>query len=60
MVLRELEHRSTPPVVRTWLSHLPQWIAVREVHPFTDPGLEGLDAGERDAIQLAKDENADL
>ena len=33
---------------------------VRAVHAFADPGLYELDAGERHAIQLAKDENADL
>ena len=60
VVLRELENAGAPAIIGTWLSRLPQWIVVRAVHAFTDPGLYELDAGERHAIQLAKDENADL
>src|SRR5450432_4472655 len=47
MVLRELENAGTPAIMRTWLSRLPEWIVVREVHTFADPGLDGLDAGRR-------------
>jgi predicted nucleic acid-binding protein len=59
-VLRELENVGAPVIVRTWLGEFPDWIAVREVEFRTDPQLDELDAGERHAIQLASDENADL
>jgi len=60
VVLCELENLRTPAIVRNWLSRLPEWIVVRGACAFADPSLDGLDAGERHAIQLAKDENADL
>jgi predicted nucleic acid-binding protein len=60
MVLRELENPGTPGIVRAWLTRLPVWIVVREVHVLADPVLDQLDPGERQAIQLAKDEKADL
>ncbi|HEX4138593.1 MAG TPA: DUF3368 domain-containing protein [Bryobacteraceae bacterium] len=59
-VLQELENARTPEVVRVWLKRLPQWLSVRETSVSPDPELDGLDAGERNAIQLAVVENADL
>jgi predicted nucleic acid-binding protein len=57
---RELEDPRTPEVVRAWLKRPPAWLAVREVHVAPDLELDELDAGERNAIQLAIDEDADL
>jgi predicted nucleic acid-binding protein len=59
-VLRELEDPRTPELVRAWLKRPPAWLAVREVHVAPDLELDELDAGERNAIQLAIDEDADL
>jgi predicted nucleic acid-binding protein len=59
-VVKELDHPRTPVSVRSWLSSLPEWIEVREVQSPQDPALEGLDPGEREAIQLALEEHADL
>src|SRR5579872_6674384 len=50
-VLRELENPGTPAPTHEWLRH----VRVAE-----DPEPGELDPGERHAIQLAKDENADL
>jgi predicted nucleic acid-binding protein len=59
-VVKELDHPGTPAVVRAFLSQMPQWIAVRQVRLVPDPTLAVLDPGEREAIQLAKEEHADL
>jgi predicted nucleic acid-binding protein len=59
-VVKELDHPGTPAVVRAFLRQMPQWIAVRQVCAAADPTLAVLDPGEREAIQLAKEEHADL
>lgn len=59
-VLQELTHAQTPAVVRAWLNSGPEWLEVRKVLLPSDPALSGLDAGEREAIQLAQEEQADL
>jgi predicted nucleic acid-binding protein len=59
-VLQELSNPGTPASVRTWLTHAPEWLVIRDASPLSDPALEQLDLGERQAIQLARDEHADL
>jgi predicted nucleic acid-binding protein len=59
-VIKELNHPRSPAIVRAWLSTRPGWIEVREVRSFPDAALDGLDPGEREAIQLAREESADL
>lgn len=59
-MLQELRNPGSPASTREWLRHIPEWIVVREVHVIEDPKLGELDPGERQAIQLAKDEKADL
>jgi predicted nucleic acid-binding protein len=59
-VMEELRHPSAPPSVAAWCSPLPSWIEVRTVSLRTDAALEALDYGEREAIQLAEDQRADL
>jgi predicted nucleic acid-binding protein len=59
-VLRELDHPGAPAAVRAFVRQMPEWIAVRQIRLAPDPTLAGLDSGERDAIQLAKEERADL
>ena len=49
-------------MVKTWLADAPAWLEVRtspESFP-RDPALDALDAGEREAIQLASELGADL
>jgi predicted nucleic acid-binding protein len=58
-VFEELSNPRTPASVRAWLSHSPSWLMIKEASPITDPNLEEVDPGERQAIQLAMDEHAD-
>jgi predicted nucleic acid-binding protein len=58
-VHRELQSSGTPPAVRTWASALPTWCEVRALRSLPDITLNELDAGERDAIQLALDMGVD-
>ena len=58
-VHRELQSSGTPPVVRAWASSLPPWCEVRSLTSISDITLDQLDAGERDAIQLALDMGVD-
>ena len=60
MRFQELTHPHTPLAVRTWLNDEPEWLELQAVSPRFDPGLSGLDPGEREAIQLAQEEQADL
>jgi predicted nucleic acid-binding protein len=59
-VMEELRHPLAPSPVASWLLQVPSWIEVRVVHPQPDAALEALDPGEREAIQLAEEQRADL
>lgn len=59
-VLRELAHPDAPKVVAQWLLHLPDWIEARRTAAPPDAALVDLDPGEREAIQLALEQRADL
>lgn len=59
-VLHELDHPSSPGSVKSWLLSLPTWIDIRRTSSSSDPALDALDPGERDAILLAKEEHADV
>ncbi len=61
-VWAELRDESAPPVVKAWLESPPGWLEVRPARqmPLNDPHLDALDAGEREAIQLASELHADL
>lgn len=58
----ELASGKAPVVVRNWIANLPAWLEVRDapLSQAEDDSLEGIDAGERAAIQLAASLNADL
>ena len=58
-VFEEMSNPGTPASVRTWLTHIPEWLLIRDARPISDPNLEQVDLGERQAIQLALDEHAD-
>jgi predicted nucleic acid-binding protein len=55
----ELLRPQTPTMVRAWASVLPAWCEVRSLTSVPDATLNELDAGERDAIQLALDTGVD-
>jgi predicted nucleic acid-binding protein len=59
-VYQELQHRSTPAVVREWAQEPPEWLSVRVAPPNDDPALFVLDDGERAALTLGKSVLADL
>ena len=52
-VHRELLRPQTPAVVAAWAASLPTWCQVRALSSTPHSSLAKLDAGERDAIQLA-------
>lgn len=60
IVVSELHHRRTPEIVRTWMEAPPEWIDVRQPHLTASGTLAELDDGERDAILLAMELEADL
>ena len=59
-VIEELGHPSAPNVVAGWLLNLPDFVEVRSVAFRKDAGLQNLDRGEREAIQLAEEQRARL
>lgn len=59
-VVDELHHPKAVAAVQTWLTRVPSWLVVRDVTEDTEAQLVRLDSGERQAIQLAKRERADL
>ena len=59
-VIDELRHPAAPPAVATWVKNIPEWIEVRAIATHPDSALDVLDAGEREAIQLAVEQRADL
>jgi predicted nucleic acid-binding protein len=59
-VMRELGHPAAPAAVRAWLTCVPAWIDVRQPAGAAAAELADLDLGEREAIQLAEEQHADL
>ena len=58
-VFEELQHQETPDVVRRWIAGPPSWLQVQALRSVLDPALGFLDAGEREAIALAEELQAD-
>ena len=59
-VMLELADSGAPTIVRTWMLHVPSWMDVRPIASVPDAALAHLDLGEREAIQLAQEQHADL
>src|ERR1044072_6870374 len=59
-VVEELQHPHTPAVVRTWMTHPPAWLEVRAITGARDATVAELEAGEQEAIVLARELHADL
>jgi predicted nucleic acid-binding protein len=58
-VAEELNHKSTPDIVRAWLASRPNWLEIRQ--PIHTLAFEvDLDQGEQEAIALAEELAADL
>jgi predicted nucleic acid-binding protein len=59
-VMEELRHFGAPTAVSGWANDIPKWIEIRQITFRQDPALDLLDPGEREAIQLAEEQRADL
>jgi predicted nucleic acid-binding protein len=59
-VMQELAHIAAPAAVRAWLMRVPGWIEVQLAVSAPDLELASLGLGEREAIQLAEEQHADL
>lgn len=59
-VFQELIHQQTPEIVRSIMQTRPEWINISDVECLSDMSLQHLDAGERAAIFLAEQIQADL
>ncbi len=59
-VLDELRNPKAPQAVRTWTTALPGWIKVQSSSISLATDLDGLDGGERAAIELACDTSATI
>ena len=62
IVRDELGSSKAPPEIRHWIANLPEWVEVRDAPLIQaeDMSLQGIDAGEKAAIQLASSLKADL
>ncbi|SRR5713101_670814 len=56
----ELAHPSTPELVRVWIGQPPSWLRIVVLQRPVDSSLLNLDAGEREAISLASEQQARL
>lgn len=59
-VAEELSHPKAPDKVRAWLAACPEWLEKRSAAGSPDPQLEYLGKGEKEAIQISAEINADL
>lgn len=59
-VFEELIADVAPIEVKNWITNKPNWLEIKSVESEIDTDLEILDAGEAEAIQIAKEINADL
>ncbi len=59
-VATELRHSRAPEIVRAWIEALPPWCRIRQASGQPDTILMQLGAGEREAILLAQEMQADV
>ncbi|MBD2310557.1 DUF3368 domain-containing protein [Desertifilum sp. FACHB-1129] len=60
VVYSELSDPEAPSLVRTWIVTPPDWLKIQSVSQDSDTIVDLLDPGERAAILLAQELNADL
>ena len=58
-VYQELQSVETPAEVRAWTANSPEWFVVQSVTILLDDALKNLDEGEKQAIALFEEINAD-
>ncbi|NER96779.1 MAG: DUF3368 domain-containing protein [Symploca sp. SIO1B1] len=59
-VQQELSDERSPAIVRNWINNSPNWLTVATVDDKDEPDLAVLDAGEKAAIILAEQQEANL
>ncbi|EDX73413.1 hypothetical protein MC7420_1209 [Coleofasciculus chthonoplastes PCC 7420] len=59
-VADELSASESPPVVKRWITHPPNWLQIQLLKTSQGIELEKLDPGEREAILLAEELKANL
>ncbi|WP_373525469.1 DUF3368 domain-containing protein [Nostoc sp.] len=59
-VYSELSDAYAPPLVQAWIAIPPTWLKIQAVSQPSDEIVELLDPGEREAILLSQELNADL
>ncbi|MCC5615849.1 DUF3368 domain-containing protein [Nostoc sp. CHAB 5836] len=59
-VADELRASESPPLVKNWIAQPPNWLQIQPIELPQDLELEKLDPGEREAILLAEQLEADL
>lgn len=59
-VLEELDRTGAPAPVRAWVAEKPEWVDTRPLRSPPDETLARLDRGEREAIQLAEEQKAEV
>ena len=59
-VFQELQAENTPKMVKEFVENLPGWLEIRQPPFLFDEDLDTLDAGEREAIVLAEELDADI
>lgn len=59
-VYNELSDAAAPLLVQNWIDTLPDWLKIQPVNQASDAIVDLLDPGERAAILLAQELNADL
>lgn len=60
VVQEELSNEQSPIIVQNWINNPPQWLIIKSVNVPFDNSLDVLDAGEKSAIILAEQEQANL
>ncbi len=58
-VFEELQALGTPSAVKSWMASPPNWLEIQTVPISLDVSFDDLDAGEREAIRLVKEIEAD-
>jgi predicted nucleic acid-binding protein len=59
-VRNELADERSPAIVRRWIGQPPDWLEIQTIRSQPDSSLQSLDLGEKEAIVLAEQLDADL
>ncbi|MGO9312627.1 MAG: DUF3368 domain-containing protein [Syntrophobacteraceae bacterium] len=59
-VVLELSAEGAPEALRAWMAKPPEWLRIQKVTAVSGSGLERLHSGEREAIVLARQIQADI